>query len=182
MPESTKANVVVRYAELADAGQMAELHLAAWRAAYRGLLPDDFLASLDYDSSKRRWVKTLHEAMATRSTVRYLVAQDGGGEIAGMCALGAARDQEAQADVGELRMLNVHPEWWGTGVAAALLVRAESELTEMGYRNAYLWVLEGNARACRFYRRQGWVESADRRADERFPGAPIELKYIRSLA
>jgi ribosomal protein S18 acetylase RimI-like enzyme len=179
MPDPT-TTVTIRYAVREDADQMARLHLAAWRAAYRGLLPDDFLASLDYGVSTRRWMAALTEAAAVRSTVRHLVAQDGGGAVAGMCTVGAPR-QETLAGIGELRMLNVHPQWWGTGVAAALLVRAESEMAAMGYHDAYLWVLEGNARARRFYRRQGWVESDDRRADERISGAPIELRYLRSL-
>jgi len=33
-----------------DALPLARLHVAAWRAAYRGLVPDEFLDGLDVDA------------------------------------------------------------------------------------------------------------------------------------
>jgi GNAT superfamily N-acetyltransferase len=46
----------------------------------------------------------------------------------------------------------------GSGVAASLLRHAESELAKR-YDLAWLAVVEGNARARRFYSRQGWADA-----------------------
>lgn len=46
----------------------------------------------------------------------------------------------------------------GTGVAAALLGRAEQIVADNGHESAWLAVVAGNARARRFYERSGWID------------------------
>jgi len=46
----------------------------------------------------------------------------------------------------------------GTGVAAALLARAEEIVADNGHASAWLAVVAGNARARRFYERNGWID------------------------
>jgi GNAT superfamily N-acetyltransferase len=46
----------------------------------------------------------------------------------------------------------------GTGVAAALLERAEQIVAGNGHESAWLAVVAGNARARRFYERSGWID------------------------
>ena len=46
----------------------------------------------------------------------------------------------------------------GTGVAAALLGRAEQIVAGNGHESAWLAVVAGNARARRFYERSGWID------------------------
>ena len=40
---------VIRPATEADARTIAEIHVAGWVAAYRGMVPDELLASLSVD-------------------------------------------------------------------------------------------------------------------------------------
>lgn len=50
-----------------------------------------------------------------------------------------------------------------------------------GWVRLKLWVLADNARAMRFYERQGW--SADGASETlMIPGAPIEVRYERAVA
>ncbi len=44
------------------------------------------------------------------------------------------------------------------GVAALLLAEAERQVAASGHTTAYLVVAPGNARARRFYERQGWAD------------------------
>jgi hypothetical protein len=46
---------LVRPAVLQDAPAIAAVHVATWRDAYAGLLPDDFLDGLDVDQRAERW-------------------------------------------------------------------------------------------------------------------------------
>jgi GNAT superfamily N-acetyltransferase len=46
----------------------------------------------------------------------------------------------------------------GTGVAAVLLAEAARQVAAGGHRRAWLAVVTGNARARRFYAREGWVD------------------------
>ena len=49
----------------------------------------------------------------------------------------------------------------GTGLASDLLVEAERRVAAGGHASAWLAVVVGNARARRFYERQGWVDRGD---------------------
>ena len=76
----------------------------------------------------------------------------------------------------ELAAMYVVPARWGTGVARALHAAAVAHLRTCGLPAAHLWVIEGNARARRFYEREGW-----RATDERRPLAfrEVELALVR---
>jgi GNAT superfamily N-acetyltransferase len=74
----------------------------------------------------------------------------------GFIYIGASRDDDAPAHVGEVMTFYARPEAWGTGVGRALMTRALVELREMGFTEAMLWVLDTNPRARRFYELAGW--------------------------
>lgn len=170
--------VTIRPARPDDAGGMAMVHVSAWQAAYRGLLSERYLASLTVSGAELRWQAAL---TAARPDTRCLVAEHEDGAILAICAVGAPREREVPPGLGELRMINVDPRWWGAGVGTALLGRAEDELRAMSYTGAYLWVLEGNQRAERFYRGCGWCETDVRRNDQQIAGSPREIRYVRTL-
>jgi GNAT superfamily N-acetyltransferase len=52
--------------------------------------------------------------------------------------------------------LFVGEPWWGTGLAARLLALAVAEMRAQGYALARLYTPELQARARRFYEREGW--------------------------
>lgn len=64
----------------------------------------------------------------------------------------------------EIDQLYVAAEARGTGLAAALLAAAESELVRRGIRDAAIQCSAGNDRAHRFYARAGWRDSGVRQA------------------
>lgn len=71
-------------------------------------------------------------------------------------------------------MLNVLAAHHGTGLADLLL----AEL--VGERAAYLWVLDGNARAQAFYRRHGFA--VDGATKPHPPTGTTELRMVRAGA
>jgi len=60
-----------------------------------------------------------------------------------------------------LELLYVTPEFWGTGVAAALLGWATGYAGTTGASVMRLRVVEAQARARRFYQREGWEPDPD---------------------
>jgi GNAT superfamily N-acetyltransferase len=79
----------------------------------------------------------------------------------------------------ELRSLYVVPKAWGTGVAAALMRAAIDAIGADGHSEAALWVVEANARARRFYEREGWEPTGATRISEL---GPPELRYRLQLS
>jgi RimJ/RimL family protein N-acetyltransferase len=63
----------------------------------------------------------------------------------------------------------------------ALLEAAERELARLGFLNAVLWVLPGNARARRFYEAAGWTLDGFERTAEVMGIVVPELRYRRRL-
>lgn len=128
---------------------MAALHVAAWRAAYRGIIPDDFLAALDVGDYEAR-----HRARLGDAGQEFLVAEDAG-SVHGFAILGRSRDAGVSAD-GELFAIYVDPGAWGRGHGAALMRESMARLRALGFERSRLWVLRDNQRARRFYEKHGW--------------------------
>ena len=78
-----------------------------------------------------------------------------------------------------LEGLYVVPEWWGKGVADELHDRALEIVRNLGSAQIHLWVLEENARARRFYEREGWTQHGT--PFEAGLGIPL-VEYRRELA
>ncbi len=135
---------VVRRAHVEDAAALARVHVASWQGAYRGLVPDEVLDSLDVED----W--TLRKARHLGDGAAMWIADEG----LGFAHAGRSRDDDG---LGELYALYVHPERFGRGLGLALLRTVEAWLDDR-YVKAELWVLTGNTRARRFYEAAGWYE------------------------
>ena len=136
------AGVKIRRALPGDAEALTRLHLDCWDDAYTGLMPQSILDARRHDVPARveRWRKIL-------ATGHTSVAEHDDGLIG---FVNAAPGAELPAFEIQLFALYVRAHWWGTGVGWALFDAA------VGDRSAYLWVLQGNDRAIRFYERQGF--------------------------
>lgn len=138
---------------LDDLDEMGRVHVQVWREAYAGLLPDDYLAGLDPTFGPRRW----RERFGSSPEVSWWLARDEAG-IVGMATSGPGRDDDAPVPL-ELYAINVLARAHGTGLATDLVGRA------IGDRPAYLWVLDGNARAVAFYARLGFIDEGGRKPE-----------------
>lgn len=138
----------VRHAEVEDAAAIAAVHVATWRSAYRGLLPDDFLASLDQSGYEARWRRILDDG-----TSRVYVAADGH-RIVGFASAGRERAGEDGYE-GELYAIYVMAEAQGKGHGRRLVRAVVTGLRELRLNDMIVWVLRENASARSFYERLG---------------------------
>ncbi len=113
--------------------------------------------------------------------VASLEGQDA--QILGFAHVGSSDDREQDGALGEVHALHVHPSAQGNRLGARLLSEACDVLQDLGFGHARLWVLEGNERAQRFYRRYKWRLAEGLRKTELVDGAPVsELAYEKDLA
>jgi ribosomal protein S18 acetylase RimI-like enzyme len=165
--------LTVRAAEAADLLPAAEVRVASWRAAYAGLVPQDFLDAMDARETAHRWSESV---AAGRS--RLHVAHRAG-QVVGYAGVGPERDPSAPAGTGELFALYVHPDAWGTGTGRALLDAAIADCRVHGDERVWLWVLEANARGRRCYERYGFTQTPDRTFSSL--GNLPEIRYALAL-
>ena len=67
-------------------------------------------------------------------------------------------------------------------MGSMLMDAALEGLRRLGYRSAFLWVLEDNARARGFYEHGGWRDSHEARIEEIGGKELRELKYAIDLS
>ena len=77
--------------------------------------------------------------------------------------------------------LYVDPTHWGRGAGATLIEAARARIAGMRYEHAYLWLLTGNVRGERFYRKDGWAPDGRRRTDFVWGVSVEEIRYVRNL-
>jgi ribosomal protein S18 acetylase RimI-like enzyme len=150
---------VLRPAHAFDSTAVAEIWRAGWRDGHLGHVPDALVEVRTPESF------TARAAERVPDTVVAEVA----GEVAGFVMV-----------VGdEVEQVYVAGGHRGTGVAGALLTESERLVAANGHERAWLAVAVGNARARRFYERQGWVDEGvfDYPADG--PDGPIPVPCHR---
>jgi ribosomal protein S18 acetylase RimI-like enzyme len=168
----------IRAAVSEDARAIAEVHVTAWQAAYRGLMPDSYLDELTVEKRAHFWQRVLAEPRSAT-----LVVAENQASLAGFCLFGPTRDEDGRnKSTGEIIALNVRPHCWRRGVGRALCEFALREAQKRKWRLVTLWVLKGNERAHRFYEALGFSLDGAERIDIKLIGAPLhQLRYSKTL-
>lgn len=167
--------MLIRPADPTDALAVAQVHVRSWQAAYKGLLPQTYLDQLRAEDRAARYDFANPDPRAPQTLVA--VNNDA---IIGFATTMPSRDHD-RADFGELGALYVAPEHWRSGVGSALSAAAREALLKNGFREALLWVMAGNERAERFYRRDGWFADGLHRTDTVWNVSVNERRYRRQL-
>ena len=139
-------DTAIRPATLGDADGIAEVHVAAWRWAYQGQVPDAYLDSLSVAERTEAWRSWVGE----QAGIRVWVA-DSGGRVVGFVVAGPSRDEDAGASTGELYGIYLEPARVASGLGRRLFETATVWLRASGFTQATLWVLASNERARGFY-------------------------------
>jgi GNAT superfamily N-acetyltransferase len=154
------------------------VHVRSWQAAYRGLVPEEFLDGLDPVQRAGHWERQLS---AEGEQPELVLVAEVDGQVVGFAAIGPSRDEDGDRD-GEVRAIYLTAEHWGQGIGTALMGSALDVLRRAGFSGATLWVLATNERGRRFYETGGWApDGAVKEDDSR--GFPItEVRYRRALS
>ncbi|WP_326693683.1 MULTISPECIES: GNAT family N-acetyltransferase [unclassified Streptomyces] len=176
--QQARSPLLIRGMTADDCEAVAVVRVRGWQFAYAGLIPQPYLDAMDAgeDAVRRR----AHFA-AGRGRVFNIVAERDGAVIGWACC-GPYRPDVPRTGDGELYALYVLPEHLSTGAGRALMAEALAWAGAAGHRVLRLWVLEGNARARRFYERCGFAADG---AEEPFDVGGVsvpEVRYARRLS
>ncbi|HKE75294.1 MAG TPA: GNAT family N-acetyltransferase [Acidimicrobiales bacterium] len=162
-----------RPAGAGDARAIAALHADSWRRHYRGSFPDAYLDG-EADADRRAvWDERLASGPADPGAAT-VVAVDGG-EVVGFVHTIYDDDPVWGALVDNL---HVTADRKGDGIGTALMARAAAGvLARPRPTGLYLWVLEANVAAQRFYAARGGVPSGDEWSDSPGGARVRDIRY-----
>jgi ribosomal protein S18 acetylase RimI-like enzyme len=165
----------LRAAEPGDALAAARVHIRSWQAAYRGLIAQDYLDSLE----PQKW-STRYSFGRVGIRVPFTMLAVDGPAILGLVTTGLCRDDDLP-DFGEVLAIYVDPDCARTGIGSLLIAEGRKRLSGLGVTRASLWVLDGNVAARRFYERDGWAFDGSHRVREHGGVPADEVRYRRTL-
>lgn len=164
----------VRPATLRDAHAIAEIHVRTWQAAYTGIVPAEYLASLSIEKYEAMWLGCI---LAGKPQLLVATRAD---HLLGWVAFGASRDEGVGTDVAEIWAIYVAAESWGQGVGRQLWAHARPRMREQGFTSVGLWAFPDNSRAGHFYRALGFeIEPSSSKTFELGGARLNEVRYVR---
>lgn len=155
---------VLRAATPADVGTIADIWYRGWLDAHLGRVPEALVAHRrpsDFPALARTRVPLTTVAVEDDRVIGFVTVHD-----------------------DEVEQIYVDAAARGGGVAGALLRNAEERIASR-FGSAWLAVVEGNARARRFYERNGWRDGGALDYAAEAPGGRIPVpcrRYEKGLA
>lgn len=131
-----------------DRFAISRIYEESWKFAYKDIIPQSYLESIPTG----HWVSNLDkEEMSTL----VLIEDD---TFIGTSSYCKSRFSDFE-DFGEIVSIYLLPQYMGKGYGKYLLDAAVRELAQLGFHDIFLWVLEDNLRARRFYEKAGFTLS-----------------------
>ena len=155
--EEPRARWTLREASPEDAERIATV-LREGFDSYRSFAPPG------WEPPAGNWdLDPLRERLADPDVWCLLAERDGApaGHVSLLPAAKHARWPSSEAGLAQLWHLFVRPAWWGSGLATELHGRILREAAERGYRVMRLYTPVAQARALRFYEREGWTPAGE---------------------
>lgn len=135
--------IEIRRATHEDCGAIARVHDAAWRLAYRGLIPGLELERMVQRRGPGWWSRALRRG----SRVSVLVS---GAQVVGYTNFGGNRAKSLPYG-GEIYEIYLDPVHQGLGFGQRLFEAARRDLARAGLEGLVVWALKDNVGATGFY-------------------------------
>ncbi|WP_294371475.1 GNAT family N-acetyltransferase [uncultured Clostridium sp.] len=168
------SNILIRNGQQKDAEILSKIYASSWKHAYRGIVPDEYLKNLKDDF----WVEKFKKWIGERILKVKLIYLDD--EPAGAISYGKSRDDKFP-DYGEIWSFYMKPEYFRKGLGRKLINSAISDMVDKGFKNCYLWVLDKNKNARRFYEKSGFKYNKDKYRSKIMDTELFELRYVLDL-
>jgi ribosomal protein S18 acetylase RimI-like enzyme len=144
--------ILIREGTEKDAEGLARVHVESWKSTYRGLVPDDYLGSLDPEARARDF-----RAWFQDPADRFLLAAANLGEQLVGFASGGKERGDHEPGTGELYAIYLLQEYQRQGIGQKLFSACADRLGRMGYKRLVLYCLAENLHQ-RFYSALGGTQ------------------------
>ena len=170
------SSVEVRFATLADAPAVANLHLIASRAVHEGVVPEAHWQATPPAKRVSFWKEAIEygEPQVMVATL--------GDEVVGFVGFDRSRDPKSKNTTGVLWALYVDPDHFGQGVGLALWDAAREGLQDEDCTDVTVWVALASAKALAFFDAAGFKREMNTARTVPLGGVRVEeIRFKRSL-
>ncbi|CAG7658341.1 GNAT family N-acetyltransferase [Paenibacillus allorhizosphaerae] len=166
--------IEIRWAQLDDIQELGFVHSEAYRNAYQGIIPDEYLNQVTPKVREEYFYRAL-----TQGEERVAIAVIDKKTV-GCMVLKSCSDDDLQSHSGEIAAIYLLKKHRGIGLGEMLLKWGIEKLKAIGCTKVVVWVLRENLNAIRFYERQGFVRDGAERLINRGKEL-IQFRYIWSI-
>ncbi|WP_194841305.1 GNAT family N-acetyltransferase [Salinibacillus xinjiangensis] len=140
-------NINIREAKFLDAEGIAKVSVSSWKSTYAGIMEQEFLSSLSYQSRKNKWQQSIEKG----EDIIYVAEEDE--KIVGFVSGGKERTGQYPMN-GEIYAIYLLEAYQGQGIGTKLLRPFLQQLTARNVDSLLVWVLQQNPFK-RFYQKLG---------------------------
>lgn len=143
--------ITIRLAAPADAPDMAEIHSRSWEAAYRDIIPAEYIRRKNA-TRRERWNRILTEG----NTTQYVIQVENK-TVGILCVVPTPQDEDADSNTGELEGIYLHPYYYRKGIGRQAMEFAFEKVRGFGKTVITLWVFAENTNSIQFYETCGFI-------------------------
>jgi GNAT superfamily N-acetyltransferase len=167
----------VRHALPAEAPAIAAVQVAAWRRAYKDLLPTDVLDQFDAAQFAEQWRAALLSPGQARNRVMVALA---GRELVGFAAITPSDDPDADPATDALvTELCIAPEATRAGHGSRLLNAVVDTVRADGFSRVTVWMNSTDDALRGFYTESGWAPDGAHRELDLYGDGSVRVKQVR---
>lgn len=151
-------NIEIRLAKPADAREMAKIHARSWEAAYKDIIPPEYI------KKKNETRPVLWQRIVTEDNeIHYVILSEG--KTAGIMTVGLPQkentdmisDSDIDGSFYELHGIYLDPDYYRQGIGRAAIEFALEKARSEGKSNMILWVFADNISSIEFYEKCGFT-------------------------
>lgn len=150
-------DISIRLARPADALAMAEIYSLSWEAAYKNIIPPEYIRRKNLTNP------ALFQRIITDDNNRQYIIECNGKAVGIMCVdvpqentVAIINDNGIDDSFYELHGIYLHPDHYRKGIGTVALDFAFKKAREAGKCNMIVWVFEENIGSISFYQNCGF--------------------------
>ena len=160
----------ILFAKFQDAHSIARIHIDAWRDTYKGYMNENYLASFTVEKTEKFWQEVIRKNQS-----QLLIARNEE-NVVGFLVFEIVNNLRKKK-MG-IKSLYVSPKIKRRGTGSNLIKSALKKIEKTNYDEVFLWVLQKNIIARKFYSKIGFKkDGVQKEINIDSVSTLIELKY-----
>ena len=142
-------NITIRFAIPADAPDMAEVCMRSWEAAYKDILPADYIR--EKNATRPELFKRV---ITDENENTYVIQKDE--KTVGIMRIAPPQDDDVNENYYELHYIYLHPDHFRQGIGAQAVKFVFDKARELDKRFMTVCVFAENINSIKFYEKCGF--------------------------